>query len=249
MDCDGRIYPKGNGLGGVDSSGGPGEPVEDSAAVYPDRWTHDRRVACGLAGRSVHWLAGYWQVFKDASGEPLRMIGVNLDITERKRVEEAVAEARRQVQSIIDNTPALVYAFDLEERFFDGKYRLGTAAQFHSRADDRKEASRVHAREDADWHEENDRRVIEAGRRWSSRSTASSKGARLHGLRRSSHYATRREGYTRWLESLLILPSANGPRKRFLKGRARFKLLSDTAWQLLATDSRRRPSMSFAGTS
>ena len=44
-------------------------------------------------------------------------MGVNFDITGRKKAEEAVAAAHRQVQSIIDNTTSIVYAFDLEERF------------------------------------------------------------------------------------------------------------------------------------
>ncbi len=37
---------------------------------------------------SVHWISGRWQVFKDASGKPLRMTGINIDVTERKRGEE-----------------------------------------------------------------------------------------------------------------------------------------------------------------
>ena len=39
---------------------------------------------------SVHWIFGRWQVFKDQSGEPIHMTGVNMDITERKRAEESV---------------------------------------------------------------------------------------------------------------------------------------------------------------
>ncbi len=45
---------------------------------------------------SVHWLMGRFQVFKDAAGVPLRMTGVNLDITTRKRAEEALREADRR---------------------------------------------------------------------------------------------------------------------------------------------------------
>jgi PAS domain S-box-containing protein len=51
---------------------------------------------------SVHWLAARWQLFKDGSGKPLRMTGMNIDITERKRAEElraseaALREADRQ---------------------------------------------------------------------------------------------------------------------------------------------------------
>src|SRR2546429_5474907 len=36
---------------------------------------------------SVHWIAGRWQVFMNESGGPSRMIGVNIEITDRKRAE------------------------------------------------------------------------------------------------------------------------------------------------------------------
>jgi PAS domain S-box-containing protein len=39
--------------------------------------------------KSVHWIAGRWQVSMDESGEPLRVVGVNMDVTERKLAEEA----------------------------------------------------------------------------------------------------------------------------------------------------------------
>src|SRR5262249_12204366 len=38
---------------------------------------------------SIHWLTGKWQVIKDESGKPLRVTGANIDITDRKRAEEA----------------------------------------------------------------------------------------------------------------------------------------------------------------
>ncbi len=55
------------------------EPVEGEwRVVWPDR--------------TVHWLAGRWRAFNDVAGAPLRMVGVNLDITERKRAEAALRE-------------------------------------------------------------------------------------------------------------------------------------------------------------
>ena len=51
---------------------------------------------------SVHWISGRWQVIKDAGGAPMRMIGINIDVTDRKRSEElraseaALREADRQ---------------------------------------------------------------------------------------------------------------------------------------------------------
>jgi PAS domain S-box-containing protein len=46
---------------------------------------------------SVHWIAGRGQVFMNDSGEPSRMLGVNMDITERKRTEDALAEMTRKL--------------------------------------------------------------------------------------------------------------------------------------------------------
>jgi PAS domain S-box-containing protein len=42
--------------------------------------------------RSVHWMFGRWQAFKDKSGKPVTMTGVNIDITERKRLERELIE-------------------------------------------------------------------------------------------------------------------------------------------------------------
>jgi PAS domain S-box-containing protein len=42
---------------------------------------------------SVHWLFGRWQAFKDESGQVRTMTGVNIDITERKRLEREIIEA------------------------------------------------------------------------------------------------------------------------------------------------------------
>jgi len=43
-------------------------------------------------------------VLRDAEGKPLRMIGVNYDITERKRHEEEAANQRRRLNDIIEGT-------------------------------------------------------------------------------------------------------------------------------------------------
>lgn len=53
---------------------------------------------------SVHWLAGRWQVMRDPDGQPLRMIGVNYDITARKQAEKALRESEEKYRAMIETT-------------------------------------------------------------------------------------------------------------------------------------------------
>jgi len=46
---------------------------------------------------SVHWIAGRGRVLKDQSGKPLRMVGVNMDVTKRKQAEQALADLTRKL--------------------------------------------------------------------------------------------------------------------------------------------------------
>jgi PAS domain S-box-containing protein len=61
------------------------------------------------ADGSVHWIAGRWQVFMDASGEPSKMIGINIDITERKAAEEALHESEEQFRTLAEAIPQLCW--------------------------------------------------------------------------------------------------------------------------------------------
>jgi PAS domain S-box-containing protein len=51
---------------------------------------------------SLHWIAGKWEVLRDGSGNPLRVTGVNMDITDRKRAEETSLQLAAIVQSAND---------------------------------------------------------------------------------------------------------------------------------------------------
>jgi len=52
---------------------------------------------------SVHWVAARAQVLMDESGEPSRMLGVNIDITERKRAEQELAIASERLHLAINS--------------------------------------------------------------------------------------------------------------------------------------------------
>ena len=47
---------------------------------------------------TVHWIAGKWRIFKDEHGKPLRAIGMDFDITERKRAEEALRGSEAELR-------------------------------------------------------------------------------------------------------------------------------------------------------
>jgi PAS domain S-box-containing protein len=50
---------------------------------------------------SVHWIAARFQGFKDTANKPVRLIGVNIDITKRKQAELALAESDRRKDEFI----------------------------------------------------------------------------------------------------------------------------------------------------
>jgi PAS domain S-box-containing protein len=49
------------------------------------------------ADGSVHWLLGRFQLFSDEAGRPVRLTGINLDITDRKRAEDAARDMQKQL--------------------------------------------------------------------------------------------------------------------------------------------------------
>jgi PAS domain S-box-containing protein len=46
----------------------------------------------------VHWLAAAGHVYRDEAGRPVRLAGINFDITERKMAEEALREAHDKLE-------------------------------------------------------------------------------------------------------------------------------------------------------
>jgi PAS domain S-box-containing protein len=57
------------------------------------------------------------EIARDASGQPLRLSGIVMDITERKQMEEALANERHLLRTFIDTVPDTLYAKDRDSQF------------------------------------------------------------------------------------------------------------------------------------
>jgi len=66
---------------------------------------------------SIHHIAARGTVHRDSAGRAVSMTGVCWDITERKRAEEDLRDARRRLEVIVDSIADGFYALDRQWRF------------------------------------------------------------------------------------------------------------------------------------
>jgi PAS domain S-box-containing protein len=66
------------------------------------------------ADGNIHWIAGRWQVFMNESGEPSRMVGINIDITDRKRAEQELNKANERLRLALEAGSAGGWDYDLK---------------------------------------------------------------------------------------------------------------------------------------
>jgi len=58
---------------------------------------------------SIHWILGRWQVFKNESGQPVRMTGVNIEITAQKKAEEALRTSEERFRALVTASSYVIY--------------------------------------------------------------------------------------------------------------------------------------------
>ena len=64
----------------------------------------------------LRWIASRGRGWQDESGRVKRVLGVNIDISERKQAEEDLRHQKHLLQSITDNAPSMLFMIDLEGR-------------------------------------------------------------------------------------------------------------------------------------
>jgi PAS domain S-box-containing protein len=74
-------------------TGGPGQG--EWRVIWPDG--------------SIHWIFGRWQAFRNESGKFVQLIGINIDLTEQKKAQEA----RQRFAAIVESSDDAIISKDL----------------------------------------------------------------------------------------------------------------------------------------
>jgi PAS domain S-box-containing protein len=112
---------------------GPSRLADVVAAIHPDdrvlfRSAIDTALATpGLPYRSrfrilrpggtVRWLEEWGRVEREPDGTPSRLVGISIDVTERRRIEAELAERLAEVESLYEAAPIGLALFDRDLRF------------------------------------------------------------------------------------------------------------------------------------
>ncbi|HEU5250862.1 MAG TPA: PAS domain S-box protein [Thermoanaerobaculia bacterium] len=70
-----------------------------------------------LADGSVRVRIGYGKVLRDHNGRPVKWIGVDKDVTERRRTETALKESEQKLRTLVGNVPVVLFAVDRNGTF------------------------------------------------------------------------------------------------------------------------------------
>jgi len=77
-----------------------------------------RQTECNVTpDGAVHWVEVIKTPLKDASGAAIGIQGIFWDVTERKRLEDALAYERDLLQALLDHSPDVIFFKDPQSRF------------------------------------------------------------------------------------------------------------------------------------
>jgi PAS domain S-box-containing protein len=64
---------------------------------------------------SLHWIAGEGQAFHDQDGRPTRMVGIGIDMSERRQAREALRQSEERYRAFIAQSSEGIWRFELEQ--------------------------------------------------------------------------------------------------------------------------------------
>ncbi|PPS43934.1 PAS domain-containing protein [Chroococcidiopsis sp. TS-821] len=84
------------------------QSLQEKIQTRSEEWQDDFRIFHAQTGE-IRWIAAKSRFFYDDSGQAIRMIGVNLDISDRKHTEEALRESELNYRMLADTMPQLFW--------------------------------------------------------------------------------------------------------------------------------------------
>jgi PAS domain S-box-containing protein len=112
------------------------EDRDDAKRAFDTAFATDHfDIECRIqwADTSIHWISAKGRAYRNATGDPVRMMGTLMDITERKHVEEELKAANASLDAIIENIPLMLFIKDTSSRFLRfnraGEELLGSPRQ------------------------------------------------------------------------------------------------------------------------
>ena len=135
--------------------------VIEEASREPKRFSFQVRIVRPDGRTRV--LDNHGDVIVDERRKPVRLVGTVQDITERKHTEGALRQSHHQFQSIIDNSPSVIYAKDRSFRYLFANREFGRMFQVEPESMIGKTDEKIMPLDVAGRSRTSDRKVLEEG--------------------------------------------------------------------------------------